>query len=224
MQVNVLPFIQAYDQYERLVEEIDVNSFVLEIGSGAFPSITKDMNNYHLLDPDVNELNKVDAKVKIGLPLKDYSPSIKYDFVISKMVLEHIEEPEVFHKKIQSLLKQEGKAIHFFACGYSLPSLINRLLPERASDFILRLIRNRDIDTEPKYKAFYKWTDIFKGKVLDQFSALGFNILKANVFIGHNYLHAVPFLNVIEKFYSFISFKLKFKRISSVALLILQAE
>lgn len=216
----VKPFVSAYDDYEKAIAAIPKDAFVLEVGVGAFPSIVNG-ENYYCLDPDSSELEKVKCKNKIFSSVEDYETTIRFDFIVSQMVLEHVENPTVFHEKVFRLLKPTGLAIHFFACGKSIPSRINSFLPERISDFILRKTRSRDIDKEPKYKAFYLWTNIFQEAIVNRYVEVGYIIKSQAIYIGHNYLHAVPVFKVLENMFSKLTYKLRWKSSASVALLIL---
>ncbi len=218
--LEVKPFISAYDDYEKLIATIPADAFILEVGVGAFPSVTNN-KNYYCLDPDGSELSKLKHCNKVNCTLEEYSTSLRFDFIVSQMVLEHVENPFDFHRKALSLLKPNGKVIHFFACGKSIPSIINSLIPENWSDFILRKINSRDVDNEPKYIGHYLWTDIFNEKIINNYVDLGYSIFQQSVYIGHNYLHSVPFLRILENVFSMISYKLKWKHSASVALLVL---
>ena len=77
---------------------------------------------------------------------RDFDSSLenKFDLVISQMVLEHIEDSKSFHEGIFNLLKRGGSAIHLYANPYSIPVIVNGILPESIGSFILSKIKNRD--------------------------------------------------------------------------------
>tara|TARA_R110000737_G_C14594555_1_gene488129 strand:+ start:240 stop:938 length:699 start_codon:yes stop_codon:yes gene_type:complete len=224
MVSKTLSFDIAYDcYYDEFQHYIKPNMEVLEIGGGRHPSIKNRQSlNYTIVDPDSSELIKSPEDIKqINCTIQKLNKEIKYDLIISKMVLEHVEDPDSFHKQILELLKPSGKVIHFFACRHSLPALVNRLLPEAFGDMILRVINNRNLEESPKYEAYYRRT---KGHVKNQIEYLlkkGYIINEYHSFVGHKYLQNIPFLGFLEKIYTKTLVYLKLKSLSTVSLIVL---
>jgi len=135
------------------------------------------------------------------------------------MVLEHISDPDTFHQSVFQLLKPGGKAVHFFACRYSLPAFVNRFLPESVGESILKIISNRKLDDQPKYKAYYKYTFGPTKKQLEYIVDHGFQVEKYYGFVGHNYLKRILILKKVELLYTSILEKLKIKKLATVALM-----
>jgi len=227
VEVKTLPFDVAYDSYYKMINTaLKAGLKVLEIGGGGHPSVADSANNdYTIVDPDVSELAKApDAIRKINLPVEEVKSENEYDLIISKMVLEHIENPEAFHRHVYKLLSPGGKAIHFFACRHSLPALVNRLLPEYVGDLILKWLGNRNLQDSPKYQAFYRRTSAFNHSQVNFFEKIGFRIEKYYSFVGHKYFRKVPVLGFLEKQYSKALLQMNIKAISTVALIVLQKE
>ena len=197
---------------------------VLEIGGGAHPSLVDRTNiSYTIVDPDSTELEKSpDDVLKLNLAIEEMNTDKQYDLVLTKMVLEHIEQPEVFHKKIFEILKPTGSAIHFFACRHSIPSFVNRLLPEAFSDALLRLLQNRNTSEHPKYPAFYKKTKGHTKSQLSYFQKMGFQVVTYNSFVGHKYFRSIPVLKQLEEIYTSILVRLRMKSLATVALVVLK--
>jgi len=105
-----------------------------------------------------------------------------------------------------------------------LPALVNRLLPEFAGDSILRLLKNRDLDKEPKYKAYYKRTKGYTKNQLNYFEKLGFKIDVYQSFVGHKYFVHIPILYQLEKSYTCLLKKLNLFQYSTVALVTLKKD
>lgn len=80
----------------------------------------------------------------------------KYDLILSKMVMEHLESPDEFHQNLKSLMHKDTVVIHFFATKYSLSSMLNLILPDRISDFIVYQLQGRDPHSSGKFKSYYR--------------------------------------------------------------------
>lgn len=223
--VSTSPFTEAYDSYYQTVKANTGKLFsVLEIGGGAHPSIKNRENlTYTMVDPDESELNKApDDILKIKGMVQGIQPNQKYDLIISKMVLEHVEDPDTFHQSVLGLLKPNGTAIHFFAGRHSLPALVNRMLPEFVGDTILKLLKNRNLDESPKYEAYYRRTKGHTKSQIQYFKNLGFEIESYSSFVGHKYLIAIPIFGYLEKVYSNLLAKMNVKQLATVALMVLK--
>jgi len=225
MDFKTKNFDVAYDAYytainSRLKDEMSI----LEIGGGAHPSV-KDRTrlNYYIVDPDQSELNKApDDIIKIKGIVQDLSTAMKFDLIISKMVLEHVENPNSFHSHVLNLLNPDGKVIHFFAGRHSIPSLVNRMLPEYIGDSILKLLKNRDLNESPKYIAYYRKTLGHTEKQISYFRNLGYEFESYYSFVGHKYLRSIPILGYLEKVYSKFLTYMNVKKVATVALVILK--
>jgi len=224
MNIKTSNFNIAYDSYYQSLQIASKEGHaILEIGGGAHPSIKhRSKFDYTIIDPDEKELAKApEDVVKKKGTLQSLERDRKYDLIVSKMVLEHVEDPESFHKAVLHLLKPGGIAIHFYACRHSLPALINRLLPESFGDSILRLIGNRNLDDSPKYEAFYKRTKGHTEDQIEYFEKIGYIIEEYYSFVGHKYLKYIPILGFLEKIYTKTLVYLKLKSLATVALIVL---
>jgi 2-polyprenyl-3-methyl-5-hydroxy-6-metoxy-1,4-benzoquinol methylase len=227
LEVKTLSFEIAYNSYYREIENFLLPGIeILEIGGGRHPSLSNRAEViYSIVDPDQKELEKApDDVLKLHGKLEDINLERQYDLILTKMVLEHIEDPEAFHSIIFRILKPTGRVIHFFACRHSLPALFNRILPESAGDFILKLIGNRDLNDSPKYPAYYLKTKGYSNKQVNFFTGLKFNVLKYHSFVGHKYFSKIPGLRFLEKLYTRLLFQLDLRGLSTVALVVLDKE
>ncbi len=223
--VQTINFKHAYDTYfQECSKNLNANISILEIGGGAHPSIQNRENiTYTIVDPDQSELNKApDDVIKLKGIVQDLASNKKYDLIISKMVLEHVEDPDTFHQSVLGLLKQDGKVIHFFAGRHSLPALVNRMLPEFVGDTILKLLKNRDLEESPKYEAYYRRTLGHTKSQLEYFERLGYKIDSYSSFVGHKYLASIPILGAIEKGYTKCLTMIEAKKLATVALVVLK--
>ena len=138
-----------------------------DLGGGARPSLPPDAVarlglDYVVLDVSAEELAKApDGYGTLQADIAgDEPPQLEpQDLVFSRMLAEHIAEPERFHRNVRALLRDDGIAFHLFPTLYELPFLVNRLLPVRTSErFLLRLdpARRRE-GRKPKFPAYYRW-------------------------------------------------------------------
>ena len=223
------PFRHSYPDYHKLIASSVFEGIrICEIGPSGQPSIKSSIIkakglDYTIIDIETTyweEYNPEVEKFNIDLQ-RDFDSSLenKFDLVISQMVLEHIEDSKSFHEGIFNLLKRGGSAIHLYANPYSIPAIVNGILPESIGSFILSKIKNRDLDKNHKYHAFYRWCFFPSQKANRNFESLGYRIVDHMGYPGHNYFQRVPILNQLEQLYSWALCKFKFKKFSTLSLL-----
>ena len=221
----MIPFSQAYDSYYAAVrEQIVSGQRILEVGGGAHPSIVdRAQTEYTIVDPDEPELAKAPSDVvQLKSSVQELDDDKKYDLIISKMVLEHLPDPNSFHESVLRLLTPGGKAIHFFACRNSVPAWVNRFLPEQWGEAILRQLQNRDLANQPKYEAYYQRVGGPTKNQMKYFEQMGYEIVQYTGYVGHSYFKKVPLLFQLEKAYTWVLQVGKVKTLSTVALVILR--
>lgn len=221
----LLRFGRAFRDCFDLVEDLALRSTkVLEIGGGAHPSIlNRTQLEYTVVDIDSNELKKGPADIrKEYQSIENFRSDQKYDLIISKMVLEHVEFPDVFHTAVRKLLAKNGQVVHFYACKYSFASTINRILPDRWSAFLLFIISNRDLVDNPKYKAYYNKVGTSYSRQKKYYFDLGYDLKVFNLYVGHTYLQNVPVLREMEKIFSAFLYFFNLRFFSSVAIIVLE--
>ncbi|MEM9544417.1 MAG: methyltransferase domain-containing protein [Bacteroidota bacterium] len=224
MDIQTLEFNVAYDRYYNEIQNsLFPNIEILEVGGGAHPSLTERVElSYTIADPDENELEKAPNDViKKNASVETLNPTQQYDLILTKMVLEHVKNPEAFHQKIFDLLKFDGKVIHFFACRNSMPSLVNRFISEEFGNRILKWIGNRDLNDSPKYPAYYLKTKGYNRGQFNFFTGQGFSIKKYHSFVGHKYFKKIPVLGALERLYSKVLLLLGLRCMATVALVVL---
>jgi SAM-dependent methyltransferase len=177
---------------------------VCEVGGGANPALPLEFVKAHgldytILDISPEELAKAPAGyTRVVADLCSVSPAVEhtetFQLVFSKMLAEHIVDPQAFHRNIWRLLIRDGIAVHFFPTMYAPPFVVNRLLPEALASMILRLVDSRDRQMHRKFAAFYRWC---RGPILNQiarFEELDFQVLEYHGFFGHGYYNRIPLL------------------------------
>ena len=181
---------------------------VCEIGGGANPALSLDYIGAHnlrycLLDVSEEELAKASSKyekISADICKSDPPQGGPFDFVFSKMLAEHVQNPYLFHRNVRSLLEPGGVAFHFFPTLYALPFLANALLPERASAFALRMFSPRDSIMQRKFPAYYRWCRGPTTGHIRRFERLGYLVEEYVGFFGHGYYRRVPVIRTLHRF------------------------
>lgn len=152
------------DRYEVadmvLIENIRNNDIIIEAGCGHRPLKYKEAHfksqqfyliGIDLLKEDMLANNAIDAGVVADLrqmPFKENS----VDKIVSRMVIEHLEDPESFFREVSSILKPQGEFIILTPNKYGLVTLAARLIPNSHRPRILkRLTGESSSDVFPTY-------------------------------------------------------------------------
>jgi SAM-dependent methyltransferase len=200
---------QSYDPLVLdLAQRIGAES-VAELGGGAKPMIADSerwgfAQQRTVIDISADELAKaqtdVDTKVAdLCQPLVDGHNS--YDLVFSKMLCEHLPDARVFHENCFKLLRPGGFAAHFFPTLYTVPFVINRLIPEKFARSVLRKVQPGRIDDpkHEKFPAYYRWCTGPTRRTLKRYESVGFELEEWNASFGHTYYLVIPPLNAVEQ-------------------------
>jgi len=187
---------------------------VADIGGGANPLfgstlIKENRIEYSLLDISRSELDKAPAyykkiQVDATAPLDEFCASVgteKFDLVFSQCFLEHVEDPLRVHQNIYAILTPGGVAVHLYPSPNCFPLVINRLLPERISQRLLRAAQpERDLDgKQRKFPAFYAMCGAPSLSLEKKYKKLGYNIVRHTGYIGHGYYDRIPIVRAIER-------------------------
>ena len=170
---------------------------VLELGSGANPTlpiafVREQRLEYTTSDVSQEELAKAPQGYRtllLDLSSAPLPPALhgQYDFVFSRMVNEHVPDGEAYYRNIFALLSPGGITAHWFSTLYTLPFLINRLLPESWTDRLLEHFARRDAHQHSKFRAYYSWSRGPTAGMIARFQRLGFHILTYRGYFGHYY-------------------------------------
>lgn len=183
---------------------------VLEIGGGAKPSIPiSDLGplgiaEYTVLDISEEELAKAPPEYKKvcadicseNLPLEG-----QYDLIFSRMLAEHVRVPETFHQNIFKLLAPGGRAFHFFATMFSPIYLLNRMMPEWATEKLVFFAdpKRTKGGHNDKFPAYYRWCYGPVNWQTRRFQRLGYEVETYKGFFGHGYYNKLPGLRQIHE-------------------------
>lgn len=122
-----------------------------------------------------------------------------YDLVFSHMVVEHVKDPQIFHRNCLKIIKTDGIIIHFFATKYSVHTLLNQILPSRLTNWLVFTFQTRKEDLHGKFKAYYRWCYGPTKKNIQRLNKIGYDIKIYNGYLGHNYLNRNRYLHFLEK-------------------------
>ncbi len=220
---------KAEEFIQQLIKENNIET-ILELGAGANPTINsafieENKLSYTISDIEYSELEKAEdiyIKEVLDLNAKKISRSKKYDLIFSRMVGEHIEYGEYFHRNIYSLLNSGGLAVHCFSTLYAFPFLINRILPEFLSDMLLKIFAPRDKFKHGKFKAYYSWCRGPSVKMIKRYENIGYSVEEYIGYYGHSYYQKIPLLNAFEKNKTQLLIKMKIPYLTSYVHFILR--
>lgn len=208
---KLYPLSQSWVDFPNIVNEelakLDNDAVIVEIGGGANPYLTKEQTKgfyYIVIDISDEELTKANGEhfKKICADITKDNLNIECDLIITNMLLEHLLHPKAFHEACYKILKDNGKAVHFFATKYSPASVVNLILPEQWSRKLLYAFQNRKWETQGKFPAYYKWCIGPTKKQANRFVSLGFYIEGYYGYLGSGYLNSIKVLNLCEKIYN----------------------
>lgn len=187
----------GYDTYLRNLAARPGVKRVCEIGGGANPALPVDFVErneleYVILDISAEELAKAPdeySKVQADITSPDLDIPGGYDLVFSKMVAEHVRNGREFHNNVMNLLAEGGTAFHFFPTLYTPPFVVNRLMPQWLSEFVLLAVQpNRKRGgRHAKFPAYYSWCRGPSSSQIKKFESLGYKIEEYVGFFGHEY-------------------------------------
>jgi SAM-dependent methyltransferase len=129
---------------------------VLDLGAGARPTVPVDSRpancTYVGLDVSEEELKRAPGGSYDELAIADaaaFEPDLagRFDLVISMFAFEHVDDLERSLANARAYLRSGGRLIAYFSGRYSVPSLLNRALPERISEGLLQRLTGRDADS-----------------------------------------------------------------------------
>jgi uncharacterized UPF0146 family protein len=189
---------RAWRRYDSFAKELALRpgvKRVLDIGGGANPALPLDFVEkngleYVVLDISSEELAKAPegySKVQADVTSPDLDIAGDYDLVFSKLVAEHVPSGRDFHSKVLDLLSEGGTAFHFFPTLYAPPFVLNRLLPERLSEFVVSILQsNRQREGKnAKFPSYYSWCRGPLTSQIDKFESLGYRVDEYIGFFGH---------------------------------------
>lgn len=123
-----------------------------------------------------------------------------YDFVYSRMVMEHVRDARRLWSNQYAMLAPGGVAFAFVPTLFAPPFALNRLVPEAVSSGIVRRLfpdRHQDGDN-PKFPAVYDLCYGDGGKVAPVLQEIGFREVLVLPFYGYSYFWGIPGLKQLD--------------------------
>lgn len=206
---------------------------ILEAGSGANPTLSPDIVRQHNLnyttsDINLGEMEKTHpaySRLVLDLGSKDIDPNLSgnFDCVVSRMVGEHIQDGERYHRNIHRVLRPGGVSVHCFSALGCLPFVVNRFAPEFLTDWLLNRFAPRDRYQHDKFRAYYSWGRGPTQAMIKRFEQLGFEVIQYTGYFGHSYYsRRLPFLHRLEELKSDVLLKYPNPHLCSYAAIVLR--
>jgi SAM-dependent methyltransferase len=127
---------------------------VLDMGCGRRPVVARDDRpagtEYVALDLDSDEIKRAGETAyddAIIADIDEHQPALdeRFDVVISFQVLEHVRSLDKAIANAGEYLKPGGQFLSYFSGTFAIYAVINRLLPRRASRYVMtKLLPRRD--------------------------------------------------------------------------------
>ena len=193
---------RAFEDFLRRLVESGTVRDLCDVGGGANPAVSLESVEanglrYTVLDVSAEELAKAPdgyRKLQADVASPDFHSNETFDAVFSRMVLEHVSDPESFHRNVFRLLEDGGVAFHFFPTLYALPFVANRLLPDRVLEATLMRLQPHRAHGGPhgKFPALYAWCRGPTARQIARFERLGYAVEEYTGFFGHDYYRGLP--------------------------------
>mgnify|MGYP000093579372 FL=1 len=196
---------RSYKQIIIDLIDADNSNNICDIGGGANPLLDEKIIRkiglkYYILDISKKELEKAPIsynKLNKDISSVEFDIKNQFDLVFSKMLAEHIKDAELFHFNVNKLLVKGGIAVHFFPTLYSLPFIVNKIIPEGFSMKLLNIISPRDNYQHAKFPAYYKWCRGPYKNSIERFIRSKYEILEYKGGFGHRVYYKK--LKIFEK-------------------------
>lgn len=138
-----------------------------------------------------------------GLLPRDQVGFGTYDLAFSRMVFEHVKDANQAWTNVYNLLTPGGVGFAFIPTLYTLPFLVNRLMPETLSQAVVRMLYPHRTDhADPKFPAFYDMCFASEKKLRPMFERIGFKEFYVVPFHGHDYFKSLPGLRELDRFFN----------------------
>lgn len=182
---------------------------VCDVGGGAKPALelsaVRDMKlDYSVLDISAEELAKApDGYHKLlgDIASPELALEGSFDLVFSKMLAEHVQRPEAFHRNIHRMLRDGGVAFHFFPTLYHPAFVLNRLMPTEASMRLLRVVQDgrHASGRHAKFPAYYRWCRGPTDRQRRRLERVGYRVVEYRGYFGTKYLEKIGPLHALDK-------------------------
>jgi SAM-dependent methyltransferase len=140
-----------------------------------------------------------------------------FDLAFSRMVFEHVADGQRAWTNLYELLAPGGVALAYIPTLYSLPFVVNWLLPDKlAANIVKSIYKHRTDEADPVFPARYSWcyADARMPKML---SSIGYREVFVQPFYAHGYYKPFPPIHRIHRWFSDIARRHDWRAIASFA-------
>ncbi len=229
-------FNWAWENYKRTIVEIARQKGLtrhLEIGGGRDPLFLPPEVAAHGFDVTLNDISAHElslapagyATVQCDIAGKDAKGVLgaaRYDIAYSRMVMEHVPDVAGMWENIAYTLAPGGVAFSFFPTLYAPPYVLNRLIPEKMSRWMLETVfpdRKEDGDN-PKFPAYYDYCFSEEEKIVPMLKRAGFSDVVVLPFWGYSYFWKFPGIKQLDAAFTRVARERKWRAVSSFAYVI----
>lgn len=222
--------IEIEDQFDRTaagyLNSLPTGAVVMDFGSGKecryaryrSPEADVTIVGVDISEPELAENHDVDEKRladgTTGLPFQ----AAEVDLVTSRFVLEHLVNTETFIADCARVLKPGGYSIHLFASKFALSSMLNDVLPSRASESLLDFF-HPECSSVVGFEAHYDRT--YPAGIASLLERHGLEVLdvRVNYYQSHYYAFFVP-LFLVSAVYELILQALHLQNLAAKAMIV----
>lgn len=227
----------AWQNYQRFVKQLakDLHAtHIMEIGGGRNPLFTPEEIKTFDLDIVVNDISATElaclppdyrtACFDVSAPGLDAGNlRNKFDLMFSCMVFEHVLSGKHAWTNTYELLAPNGVAVAFVPTLYSIPFVLNLLLPDRlASRIVEAFFPNRTDGKHPVFPAHYSWCYASETVLAPRLKEIGFSQVAILPFYGHDYYVRIPLVNAVHRQVSKLLQQIDFRMLASYAYIVVQ--
>lgn len=216
--------MMGYGDTLKAIVAAHTDADILELGAGRRPSFTLEempstVQSYTVNDISADEL----ALLPQGYDMACFDVSgdasnfsDHYDVVFSRFLAEHVPDGYAMHRNVHQVLRPGGVAFHLIPTMYAMPFVINKLLPERLTTWVLKILSPRRV-ISPKFPAHYSMCYGNPEWMAKKLTEIGYRKVEIRNFYGHFYYEKIPVLRTVHSWFSDLAARRNWTRLSSYA-------
>ncbi len=205
----------------------------LEIGAGRDPLFLPDEVKVLGFDVTLSDISARElslapdgyAKVTCDIAAPN-APDIlgrnAYDMAYCRMVMEHVPNVSAMWSNLHDVLAPGGVALSFFPTLYAPPYVLNRLMPEKLSRWLLETVfpDRKDDGDNPKFPAYYDHCFSEESRIMPMLRQAGFSDVVILPFWGYSYFWKFPGVKQIDAAFTTLAERKQWRAVSSFAYVI----
>lgn len=219
----------GYEAALRAIVESYPDAEILELGAGRWPSFRPEqmpdnLSHYTVNDISADELSFLPAGYRqasfdVAGDVSGFEE--RYDVLFSRFLAEHVRDGWAMHRNVLKLLRPGGIAFHLIPTLFALPFVINKLLPEALTSWLLASFTQRS-DAYAKFPAYYSACYGNTASMRRALREIGYSGVEIRSFYGHFYYEKIPLLREIEARFACLASRSGWSWCSSYAYLTLR--